>query len=107
MDHIKLSTAAVFLKENTSAVFIHMSFIGEYLSLSAAIDICKLPFSVSHRLSVYFSSIRRERGFIDDFSLTFRLASPLTNFFFFSIQSLSAHCKIMAIATLADYYASI
>lgn len=34
MDHIKLSTAAVFLKENTSAVFIHMSFIGEYLSLS-------------------------------------------------------------------------
>ncbi len=60
----------------------------------------------SPRVISYFSSIRRERGFIDDFLLTFHLVSPLPHVFF-SIRSVSVRCKIMPISTLAGYYASI
>lgn len=43
---------------------IHMTCIGEYLSLSG-IDLCKWILSVSKGVSVYYSSIGKERWFID------------------------------------------
>lgn len=100
MDHIKLTTAVClkgkYLCISVLKCLIPMLCVGEYLSLSVIIDVCKWILSVSHRLSVYF---RRERRFIDDFLLTFRLASPLTDSFFQRTHSLSplcdnGHCNI-------------